>query len=208
MKLTESVHHYLDGASGQYIPKRFARETKRECILNVKAEDLGYLARGPGGCQDDDETLTEGETIRGEHYWDVWQTVLDNAILLDPESGLRFKLHQDDSVFLVPEHWEWNDDINGFEPPESDTLKRFGLYSHWASLLINGDASGMTEAEEKEVDAFLEREELQRWTCADVSEQSHFVHRPDSGGLAGTVSRFTFILIGSPEVNPATVSTP
>lgn len=208
MKLTESVHHYLDGASGQYIPKRFAVETKRDCILNVKAEDLDYLARGPGGCQDDDDSLTEGESVRGEYYWDVWQTVLDNAILLDPESGLRFRLHQDDSLFLIPESWEWNDDINGFEPPESDTLRRFDLYSNWASYLVNGDASGLQDNEEREIEAFLEREELDGWTCADVSSNEHFKHRPDCGGLAGTVSRYTFVLIGQPEVKPATVSTP
>jgi hypothetical protein len=115
-KLTESVHCYLDGASGQYIPKRFALETKRECLEGVKAEDLDYLARGPGGCLDEDDTLADGETVRGEFYWDTWQTVLDNAVLTDPVSGLRFRLHQDDSVFLVPESWEWNDDIEGFEP--------------------------------------------------------------------------------------------
>lgn len=203
MKLSESVHLYLDGARGQYIPRDFARDTKRECIEGVKAEDLDYLARGPGGCMDEpDLPLLEGESVLGEHYWDTWQDVCDNAIVVDPESGNRFRLHQDDSLFLVPEHWEWNDDIDGFEPPESDTLRRFDLYSHWASLLINGDASGMTEAEEKEVDAFLEREELKHWTCADVSEHEHFAHRPDSGGLAGTVARFTFVLIGQ----PATVS--
>lgn len=64
-KLTKSVHHYLDGARGQYIPRDFARDTKRECISEVKAEDLDYLARGPGGCLDDDQSLAEGETVRG-----------------------------------------------------------------------------------------------------------------------------------------------
>lgn len=44
-----SVQLLFDGAHGQYIPKRFAREIKRESIDGVKAEDLDYLARGPGG---------------------------------------------------------------------------------------------------------------------------------------------------------------
>ncbi len=194
--LTKSVHIYLDGASGQYIPKRFARETKRECLEGVKAADLDYLARGPGGCLDDDETLAEGETVRGEFYWDVWQDVLDNAILLDPDSGIRFKLYQDDSVFLVPEDWEWNDDINGFEPPESDTLRRFELPTYWASSLVNGDDSGLEPGEDKQILAFLDREGLTNWTCADVSERSWFAHSNDATTLGGDVSRYTFVKIG------------
>lgn len=120
--LTESIHCYLDGASGQYIPKRFARETKRECIEGVKPEDLDYLARGPGGCLDDDETLAEGESVRGEWYWDVWEAVLDRAIITDPESKLRFRLHNGESgdIFLVPESWEWNEETDCFEPPKQD----------------------------------------------------------------------------------------
>lgn len=91
-QLTKSVHCILDGASGQYIPKRFAREFDRACLSGVKAEDLDYLARGPGGCLDDDETLADGETVRGEFYWDTWQDVLDNCILTDPDTGNRFRL--------------------------------------------------------------------------------------------------------------------
>lgn len=194
--LSQSIHCYLDGASGQYIPKRFARETKRECLEGVKATDLDYLARGPGGCLDDDETLSDGETVRGEFYWDVWQDVLDNAILVDPDSGNRFKLYQDDSVFLVPEDWEWNDDINGFEPPESDTLRRFELPVYWASYLVNGDASGMEDNEQAQVDSWLEREELTAWTCADVSDNSWFSHGNDATRLGGDVARYTFVKIG------------
>lgn len=197
--MTESVHCYIDGASGQYIPKRFAVETKRECIEGVKPEDLDYLARGPGGCLDDDETLTEDESVRGEYYWDVWQDVLDNAVLLDPESGLRFRLHQDDSLFIVPESWEWNDGKEEFERPESDTLRRYDLPQYWACYFANGDVEGLEPGELAQIEAFIKREGLEQWTFADCDGEGFFTHRPDSGGLAGTCLRFTFVLIGQPK---------
>lgn len=120
--LTKAIHCYLDSASGQYIPKRFARETVRACLSGVKPEDLDYLARGPGGCLDEDDTLAEGETVRGEFYWETWDTVLDNAILTCPDSGIKFKLWNGESgdIFLVPEDWEWDDEANNYTPPRPD----------------------------------------------------------------------------------------
>jgi hypothetical protein len=195
--LTESIHCYLDGASGQYIPKRFARETKRECIEGVKPEDLDYLSRGPGGCLDDDDSLAEGESVRGEFYWDTWQTVLDNAIVIDPHSGIRFKLWNTDNgdIFLVPESWEWDDTTDTFIRPESDTLRRYELPEYWASYLFYGDDSGIEDSDRAACDAFIEREGLQQWTPADVTEQTWFKHRPDCGGPASTVARYEFVLI-------------
>lgn len=116
-ELTNSVHCYLDGARGQYIPRDFARATLRSAISGVKPEDLDYLARGPGGVLDEELPLAEGEPERGEFYWDTWSDVLDNAILTDPETGLKFRLWQDDNLFLVPIDWEWNDKTQGFESP-------------------------------------------------------------------------------------------
>lgn len=195
--LTESVHCYLDSARGQYIPRDFARDTKRDCIEGVKAEDLDYLARGPGGCLDEDRTLADGETERGEFYWDTWQTVLDNAILTDPQSGLRFRLHQDGDLFLVPEAWEWNEDTEGFEPPESDTLRRFELPVYWASCLINGDDSGTDEKELAAINAFIAKEDLQGWHCTEVSERSWFQWGNDGTNLGCETARFTFVNFAS-----------
>ena len=192
--LARGVHCYLDGARGQYIPRDFARDTKRDCISGVKPEDLDYLARGPGGCLDEDKTLADGETVRGEFYWDTWDDVCDNAVLTDPISGNKFRLHQDGDLFLVPEDWEFNEDTGGFEPPESDTLNRFGLYSHWASYLVNGDDSGISAEDKAACDSFISREELTEWTCANVSENTHF-GSPDCGGLQGDIARYTFVKI-------------
>jgi hypothetical protein len=116
-----SVIHYLDGASGQYIPKRFAVETKRECISGVEPKDLDYLALGPGGCLDERQELQDGESVRGEFYWDVWQDVLDNAVVTD-EDGNEFTLHQDDSLFLIPSGWEFDESSNQFRPPDPASL--------------------------------------------------------------------------------------
>lgn len=188
------MHCFLDSARGQYIPRDFARSVNRAALSGVKTEDLDYLARGPGGTQDEDQTLAEGETERGEFYWETWETVCDNAILTDPISGHAFRLYQDGDVFLVPQDWEWNEDTNTFEEPESDTLQRFELYSYWASYLVNGDDSGISAEDRAACDAFIAKEELKEWACADVSENTWF-GSPDCGGLKGDLARYTFVLI-------------
>ena len=80
MKTTKhnpSVKLLFSDASGVYIPKRFATEIKRGAISGVKPEDLDYLARGPGGCLDESQDLAQGESVRGEYYWDIWETYRD-----------------------------------------------------------------------------------------------------------------------------------
>jgi len=188
-----SIQLFLDSARGQYIPRDFARSVKRDAVSGIDLKDLDYLALGPGGCLDECETLQEGESERGEFYWDTWQTVLDNCLITD-DKGQEFKLYQDGDLWLVPNDWEWIQQLETFAPAESETLIRFELYSHWASYLVNGDASGLNDDEQAECDAFLKRENLQAWTCADVSERTCF-GCPDCGGLRGDVALFTFVLI-------------
>lgn len=189
-----SVQCLFDEASGQYIPKRFAREIKRTAISGVKESDLDYLARGPGGCLDDSTELTEGESVRGEYYWDVWQTILDNAVITD-EDGNEFKLDQDGSVFLVPLEWEWDDATESFRHPESDTLRRYELPAYWASAIFNGDDSGLEPGEREQIEAFIKREGLEGWTEAEVGE-SYFSHSNDATNLGGDVAEYTFVKIG------------
>jgi len=184
----------FDGASGQYIPKRFATEIRREVISGVKAEDLDYLARGPGGCLDADETLAEGETVRGEFYWDVWQDVLDNAVITDKDG--EYKLHQDGDVLLVPSDWEWCDATESCRPPESDTLKRYELPAYWASAIFNGDDSGLEEGESKQIVEWMASEDILDWTPTEVGE-SYFSHSNDATNLGGDVCEYTFVKIGA-----------
>jgi len=182
---------YLDGSRGQYLPRDFARDTKRSVISGVDAAVLDYLARGPGGCLDEELPLTADETVRGEFYWDIWQTVLDDAVLTDPKDGARYTLYQNDDLWLVPEGWERDDSSESFRPPESDTLRRFTLPAPWASYLINGDASGLEDGEETQIKDFLTKEGLTDWSCANC-QPAGFSWNPDAG-MAGSCEEFTFI---------------
>lgn len=131
--------------------------------------------------------------MRGEFYWDVWRTVLDSATLID-EHGNKYRLHQDDGVFIVPEDWEWSDSTESFRPPESDTLRRYELPAYWASSIFNGDDSGLESGEREQIDAFIKREGLEGWTEAECGE-SYFAHSNDATSLGGDVCEYTFVLI-------------
>lgn len=194
--MNKEIIFFLDSNRGQYLPRDFARIVKRDSVSGVKAEDLDYIARGPGGMLDTDESPADGETERGEFYWDTWETVVNNCVLTDPESQTTFKLWtgENGDLFLVPSDWEWDEDLNTYVPPESDTLIRFNLYSYWASYLFNGDSSGIDEADRQACDTFREKEDLKEWTCAGVSENTWF-GLPDFGGLRGDIARFTFIKV-------------
>jgi hypothetical protein len=72
------------------------------------------------------------------------------------------------------------------------------LPAYWASYLINGDASGLEQGEQEQVDAFLAREGLDfPVSCSD--EPSFTRYNDAHTGLAGDVLDYTFL------VNPETV---
>ena len=79
----DAVEILFDGASGQYIPQRFAEECTGPQWHNVSEHDRAILAAGP------------------EHdlYWEAWATVLDNAEF-HANDGAVYRLHQDDDVFV------------------------------------------------------------------------------------------------------------
>lgn len=201
--LAATVHHYLDESRGQYLPRDFAQSIVRDCISDPTRPrekllaDLDYLARGPGGCLDKDETLAEGETERGEFYWDTWSDVCDRAILTCPINGNKFTLHQDGSLFLIPEGWEWSDEEQTHVPPESDTLRRYDLPSCWASYLVNGDDSGIEDSDKQAADQFVAKEGLQGWCGPDVSERTWFARSNDATRIGGDVARYTWVLISN-----------
>jgi hypothetical protein len=84
--LPEGSLLYMDGNRGIYIPQQFAQETKHECVAGVNQEEWDILEYGP----DHDE------------YWDVWNYVEQNAVLTDPDSGIKYTLYQDDDLWLIP----------------------------------------------------------------------------------------------------------
>lgn len=169
----------LDSARGIYIPQAFAKNFDRTKIRNVTDEQWATLEAGPDH----------------EFYWDAWDEVLDSARFTD--DGVEYTLYQNDDVWAVPTSWEWVDELDWFAPAESETLQRFKLPSYWASYLINGDASGLTDDEIKSVDNFIERENLKTWHCADVSEYTWFSRWCDAPNqLAGSMALYTFVKIG------------
>ena len=84
----------------------------------------------------------------------------------------------------------------------------FVLPIYWASYLINGDASGISEKERAEIDSFVAGVEVDAivkdgvlvsakhiGNCLNVSEESYFSWWNDAfTGLGGDVATFTFII--------------
>lgn len=77
---------------------------------------------------------------------------------------------------------EWNEAPEGFID--------YVLPSHWACYLINGDASGMSDKEQAEVDAFAQKEGV--GYCAACSDEEWFARRNDASTLGGNVLNFRF----------------
>lgn len=72
------------------------------------------------------------------------------------------------------------------------TTETYTLPIYWASYLINGDASGLEDNEQEEIDAWMESE--QPGSCVDVGEDYWFSSYNDARtGLAGDVAEYTFL---------------
>ncbi len=65
------------------------------------------------------------------------------------------------------------------------------LPSYWASYLINGDASGLEDGEQDEIDRWVEQ--VNPGHCVDCSEDTWFAHSNDAGTLAGDVCTYKFL---------------
>ena len=61
--------------------------------------------------------------------------------------------------------------------------------AHWASALVNGDYSGLTDQDKQELRNFLERENLSAGSCVSCSERS-FLGKFD--GLLTELLEYTF----------------
>lgn len=62
-----------------------------------------------------------------------------------------------------------------------DEVSTYTLPAHWASYLINGDASGLEDDDQAECDAFIEKEGINVFDCVG---ESSFYRRNDAGTLA------------------------
>lgn len=62
------------------------------------------------------------------------------------------------------------------------------LPAHWASYLINGDASGYTDEEAMEIEDFCN----DLGPCIDVTDEEEFRWVNDANNLGGSVATFHF----------------
>lgn len=67
----------------------------------------------------------------------------------------------------------------------------FKLPAHWASALINDDFSGLEDADEAELRAFVNSA---NGNCIDVSEEPYFSHSNDAHTLACDCLDYTFTI--------------
>lgn len=88
--MAKELEIYADSARGIYIPQHFAKSIGREYVTGVSDEDWQILESGP----------------EAEFYWEVWDDVLNNALLTDSD-GTNWTLYQDGDLFLVPEGFDW-----------------------------------------------------------------------------------------------------
>jgi hypothetical protein len=89
------------------------------------------------------------------------------------------------------------------------TFASYRLPSYWASYLINGDASGLSDDEAREVDAcvdWIERNEGGSVSCVDCNGEQEFERRNDWNDLGGATACFTFQVFASNRAKASQVS--
>jgi hypothetical protein len=174
----------LDDHRGIYIPQNFADEFKLELFGGINADDIETLKAGPDH----------------EWYWEAWQSVLDNATF--QEDGHEWRLLQDGALFAYCDELMTVEERQNFLDESEEESKR-AVYerddklimldapSAWASYLINGDASGLEDDEQRACDAWLKSEKLGAPVdCFDAG----FCHSHDASGfaLAGDCQTYVF----------------
>lgn len=105
MKSKPSMMLWLSDARGQYIPRDFAKSfaDREKSVSGVTADEWARLEDGPDAAW----------------HWETWDNVLSNAVVTD-ENGVKFHLHQDGDLWLIPEGMEWSEETNTFEWPNED----------------------------------------------------------------------------------------
>jgi hypothetical protein len=132
VKRQAKIELFLSDARGVYIPRDFAESIRRECILNVTPADLDELARGPD---------VEG-------YWDLWQEIIDVAILVSATDGTKYRIHQDGDCWLVEDGAEFDENsdfdlgyyVDDGQPDEEEESAPTVHCDRCAMLSINGIA--------------------------------------------------------------------
>jgi len=109
IKCTRELQHcdlLVDGCNGIYVAQAFTYRVDMAHLEGVDPEDWNILRKGP-----DDS----------EHYFETWQEVSQNAVILarndnDAIVG-RYRLDVNDDVFLIPAEFEWCDECEWYHKP-------------------------------------------------------------------------------------------
>lgn len=76
------------------------------------------------------------------------------------------------------------------EREQGMSIRRYTLPAYWACYLVNGDASGLEDGEQEDIDAWIESENP--GDCTDCDEP-YFSWTNDATDLGGDVTDYTFI---------------
>lgn len=82
--LPDSAVLLVSDGFGIYIPQIFCERHNLEMIVGVDWEDWQNCLDGPDN----------------PHYWESWETILDNATVLD-ETGTNWYLYQDQDLWGI-----------------------------------------------------------------------------------------------------------
>jgi hypothetical protein len=95
---------WLSDAHGQYLPRDFANSfvNRAAHVAGVSDEEWSILEAGPDH----------------EWYWEAWNDVCDNAVVIDGDT--KYRVWQDGDCWLVPEGMVWDDCSETFVWPRDE----------------------------------------------------------------------------------------
>ena len=97
---------WLSDWHGQYLPRDFAKSfsDRDKYVAGVDNKTWAILEAGPDH----------------EYYWEVWEDVLNNAVVTDVHGHKfsiyhhKFSIYQDGDCWLVPVGMKWDDEAEFF----------------------------------------------------------------------------------------------
>jgi len=177
--MPESTVLLFDGASGVYIPQRFAQECRH--WEGVSEEDFEILLSGP----------------EHELYWGTWDTTLGDAYYM-ADNGGKYVLYQDgDCWAYCLECMTLEEQKNFFQPSSPDDyyippgFTLFTVGSHFLPALYYNDLSALDAADEAALTAF------EALNGDDITDSMPY--GLDGCEITGLLSECSLILLRTPE---------
>lgn len=145
MSTFNAVVLLVDGARGVYVPETFATMIDLSEWDGISQEDLLALQLREFGDDGD--------------YWDIWDTVLNNATYTDTDGNV-FRLHQDGDLWAYCiERMSLEEQQNMFPDGDfhiPDGFSAFEIGEHFVTCLYYSDRDHLSDDEEAMLDAFIE----------------------------------------------------